>query len=245
MSDDAKVNIHELIKKDINPAADDLVKEQKEIVAKLAKVMMELTRAIDKPDIRTVKLLLKALNAESAQVANRLSRTAKLLQRLDEAETDEFEGDLKEVEEVTAKLSALETKLKNNYITIKEYQDKATDAIAAGADVEGDAAEAWAEHEAWLRAQLEDAKDRLADIQKLNEKAKKAADSRDDKGLKEAIKEGAVLRDAQPTTKRMRDTFAKFCDDVHPEKLSKDLQDQFARDRAKFQKTGGRVCRHK
>jgi len=106
----------------------------------------------------------------------------------------------------------------------------------AGADVEGDAAEAWAEHQAWLRAQLEDAKDRLADIQKLNEKAKKAADSRDDKGLKEAIKEGAVLRDAQPTTKRMRDTFAKFCDDVHPEKLSKDLQDQFARDRAKFQK---------
>jgi len=234
---DTKVSIHEFIKKEIEPAANALIKEQKEGVAKLAKIMVDLGKAIDKPDMRLVKLLSKALDAESPLIANRLSRTGKLLERLEEAESEtDLDTDLKEIEDITAKLSELENKLKHNYTTIKEYQDKANDALNEISDAEGDAAQAWAVHEAWLRKQLETAKKRLQDMQKLSEQAKKAAASRDEKALKEAVDAGAEIRDAKPSAKEIQDMFSTFCEDVHPEKLTQDLQDQFKRDREKFQK---------
>src|SRR5262249_11282158 len=68
------------------------------------------------------------------------------------------------------------------------------------------------------------------------EQAKKAAASRDEGALKDAAELGAGLRDMKPTTKEIQDGFSQFCADVHPEKLSQDLQDQFKRDREKFQK---------
>jgi chromosome segregation ATPase len=234
---ETKVSIHEFIKKEIEPAANALIKEQKEGVAKLAKIMIDLGKAIDRPDMRMVKLLSKALDAESPLIANRLSRTGKLLERLEEAESEtDLDTDLKEIEDITTKLSELESKLKHNYTTIKEYQDKANDALNEISDAEGDAAQAWAVHEAWLRKQLEAAKKRLQDIQKVSEQAKKAAANRGEKALKEAVDAGAELRDAKPTAKEVQDLFSTFCEDVHPEKLTQDLQDQFKRDREKFQK---------
>jgi len=237
MSDDTKVSIHEFIKKEIEPVANTLIKEQKEGIGKLAKIMVDLGRAIDKPDLRMVKLLSKALDAESPLIANRLSKTARLLERLDETESEtDLDTDLKELEAITTKLSELENKLKNNYTAIKEYQDKANKAVSEISDAAGDAAEQWAAHEAWLRKQLELAKKRLQELQKTSEQAKKAATNRDEKALEEAVKAGKELRDAKPTAKDVQDTFSKFCEDVEPEKLSQDLQDQFKRDREKFQK---------
>lgn len=237
MSDETKVNIHEFIKKEIEPPANTLIKEQKEGIGKLAKIMLDLGKAIDKPDLRMVTLLSRALAAESPLIANRLSRTGKLLERLEEAESEtDLDTDLKELEDITTKLSDLEKKLKSNYTAIKEYQDKANKALNEISDAEGDAAQAWAVHEAWLRKQLDLAKKRLQDIQKITDQAKKAAANRDEKALKEAIDAGAELRDAKPTSKEVQDTFSKFCEDVHPEKLTQDLQDQFKRDREKFQK---------
>jgi len=125
MSDDTKTNIHDLIKKDIEPAANALIKEQKDGIGKLAKIMVDLGKAIDKPDARMVKLLSKALDAESPLIANRLSRTGKLLERLEEAESEtDLDNDLKELEDITTRLSELEKKLQNNYATIKEYRDE-------------------------------------------------------------------------------------------------------------------------
>jgi len=237
MSDETTVNIHELIKKDIEPLANVLIKEQKEGIGKLAKIMLDLGKAIDKPDLRIVKLLSKALSAESPLIANRLSRAARLLERLEDAESEtDLDTDLKEIEEITTKLSALETKLKANYTAVKEYQDKANKALEEISDAEGDAAEQWAAHEAWLRKQLELAKGRLADIQKTLEQAKKAAANRDEKALKEAVAAGEKLRDTKPTAEDVQTTFSKFCEDVQPEKLTQDLQNQFKRDREKFQK---------
>jgi chromosome segregation ATPase len=234
---DTQVSIQDLIKKEIEPQANALIKEQKEGIGKLAKIMVDLGKAIDKPDLRMVKLLSKALAAESPLIATRLSKTGRLLQKLEDAETEtDLDTDLKELEGITTKLSELEKKLENNYTAIKEYQDKANKALEEISDVEGDAAEQWATHEAWLRQQLEHAKGRLQDIQKINEQAKKAAANRDEKALKDAVKAGAALRDAKPNAKDIEDTFASFCEDVHPENLSQELQNQFKRDREKFQK---------
>ena len=237
MSDETQVSIHDLIKKDIEPQANGLIKEQKEGIGKLAKIMVDLGKAIDKPDLRMVKLLAKALSAESPLIANRLSRTGKLLERLEEAESEtELDTDLKEIEDITTKLSELEHKLKSNYTAIKEYQDKANKALKEITDDEGDAAEAWAVHEAWLRGQLEKAQWRLQEIRKVSDQAKKAAVSRDEKTLKESVAAGTELDEAKPTAKEIQETFSKFCEDVQPDKLTQDLQNQFKRDREKFQK---------
>jgi chromosome segregation ATPase len=234
---DTKVSIHDFIKNEIEPAANTLIKEQKEGIGKLAKIMVDLGKAIDKPDMRMVKLLSKALDAESPLIANRLSRIARLLEKLEDAESEnDLDTDLKELEEITTKLSDLEKKLKGNYTAVKEYQDKANKALNDLSDAEGDAAEQWAAHEAWLRKQLDLAKKRLPEIQKALDQAKKASAARDEKALQDAVKAGAELRDAKPTAKEIQDTFSKFCEDVHPEKLTQDLQDQFKRDREKFQK---------
>jgi hypothetical protein len=234
---DTKVSIHDFIKNEIEPVANALVKEQKEGIAKLAKIMLDLGKAIDKPDMRMVKLLSRALDAESPLIANRLSRIARLLEKLEDAESEtDLDTDLKELEEITTKQSDLEKKLKGNYTAIKEYQDKANKALNEISDAEGDAAEQWAAHEAWLRKQLELAKKRLQEMQKISEQAKKAVANRDQGALKDAADLGAALRDMKPTAKDIQDTFSNFCDDVHPEKLTQDLQDQFKRDREKFQK---------
>jgi hypothetical protein len=93
---DTKVSIHEFIKNEIEPAANTLIKEQKEGIAKLAKIMLDLGKAIDKPDMRMVKLLSKALDAESPLIANRLSRIARLLEKLEDAESEtDLDTDLK------------------------------------------------------------------------------------------------------------------------------------------------------
>lgn len=233
---ETKAGIHNFIRNDIEPQANRLIKEQKEGIGKLVKIMIELGKAIEKPDLRMLKLLSKALDAESPLIANRLSRTAKLLERLEGAETEtDLDTDLKELEEITAKLSNLESKFKNNYTAIKEYQEKANKALDEITDVEGEAAEQWAAQEAWLRKQLDFAKSRLTDMQQLREQAKKAAANRDEKTLEDAISAGADLRDAKPTVKEIQDTFSYICEAVHPEKLSQELQNQFKRDRQKFQ----------
>src|SRR4051794_32665239 len=188
MSTDAKINVRELIKAHIAPKTIALVKEQKKGITKLAKVMIDLDKAIDKSDVRMVKLLAKALDAESALFASRLSSTGRLLERLEEAEADtDVDAELKVLEDITGKLSELETKLKANYEAVKEYQTKAEKALEDTKDVEGDAAEQWALYEAYLRQELERSKKRVPNIQKVLDSAKKAADARDEKALKQAI----------------------------------------------------------
>jgi hypothetical protein len=237
MSAEAKPNIRDLIKADILPATVTLVKEQKEGIVKLSKTMLDLDKAINNSDVRMVKLLAKALDSESAQIAIRLSKTGRLLERLEEAESDVDVGaDLKLIEDITGKLSELERKLKANYEAVKEYEAKADKALKETTDVEGDAAEQWAMYEAYLRRQLESSKGRLDEIKKLLESAKKSADSRDEKALKQAVTDGAALKNHKPTSKDIQDDFTGFCKDVQPEKLSADLQEQFKRDQQKFQK---------
>jgi hypothetical protein len=237
MSAETQPNIRDLIKTDIGPATVALIKDQKEGVAKLAKVMIDLDRAIDKPDLRTVKLLSKALDSESGQIAVRLSKTGRLLERLEEAESDaDVDVDLKLIEDITEKLSELERKLKANYETAKESHAKAEKALKETADAEGDAAEEWAVYEAYLHRQLDLSKDRLQQIQNVLDTAKKAADDRDGKELKQALADGAALKNYKPTSQDLQTGFKDFAKDVKPEKMSADLQEEFKRDQQRFQK---------
>jgi seryl-tRNA synthetase len=54
--------------------------------------------------------------------------------------------------------------------------------------------------------------------------------------LAEIQKASADLRDTEPTFKEVEEGFEQFCESVKPKNMSKELQDQFVRDRAAFQK---------
>lgn len=232
-----KVEVHKYIETEIRPGATGLLKAHAAQTDKFREAIVSLTDAIEKSDERMIKLWLKALTVEEGELANHSSRTARLLQLLDEIEPDDgMVDDLEEIKKLTADLTELQRKLNKNYGIGKKVEDQANKALAAHKDGEKDSIAEWAVQEAWIRKQLELAKRRLPEIEKLSEKAKRAAAERNEKALEEAQKASAELRDTEPTFKEVEEGFEEFCENVKPKNMSKDLQDQFVRDRAAFQK---------
>jgi len=233
----SKAEVHKYIETEIRPGATVLLKAHEAQTDKLREAIFSITDAIEKADERMIRLWLKALTVEEGELANHLSRTLKLLRLLDEIEPDDgMVDDLEEIKKLTADLSELQRKLNKNYGIGKKLEDAANKALAAHKDGEKDSIAKWAIQEAWIRKQLELAKRRLPEIEKLSENAKRAAAERNEKALEEAQKASAELRDTEPTFKEVEEGFEKFCESVKPKNMSKALQDQFVRDRAAFQK---------
>lgn len=233
------VDVGALIKSDLRPKADVLLQAHEAQSAKLRETVGALKTAREKQDERMLRLHVKTLTAMEAEVANHLSRTAKLLERLEDLDADEsFMKHRKEVEKLTSELSGLEGKLKHNYGVIKERLDEANDALEADAAEEdaGEFVEKWAALEAWLRRQLEVAKQQLKDMTALRDAAKKAAESRNARALADAIKASAALVDAKPGVRNAGEDYEEGIKEYDPKKLTKPQQDQFARDRAAFEK---------
>ena len=233
----SKAEVHKYIETEIRPGATVLLKAHEAQTDKFRQAIFSITDAIQKSDERMIKLYLKALTVEEGELANHLSRTAKLLLLLEQIEPDDgMVDDLEEIEKLTADLKELHRKLNKNYGIGKKVEDEANKALAAHKDGEKESVAQWAIQEAWIRKQLELAKRRLPEIEKLSEKAKKAAAERNEKALEEAQKASAEIRDTDPTFKEVEEDFEKFCERVKPKNMSKELQDQFVRDRAAFQK---------
>jgi hypothetical protein len=196
-----------------------------------------LTPAIEKKDVRLIRLYLKAMEVEVEGIAERLSRTLRLLERLEELESDDsFVDDLPEIEKLTTELSELERKLNKNYGIGKKLLDEANDALAKPPDDAHEVKEEWAIVEAWLKKHLDIGKQRLKNIEAAKVKAIKAAADRNAKALAEAKETSLELRDAKPTQAELEENLKKFCDKCKLDSLPQDMQDQFARDRESFKK---------
>ena len=232
-----KAEVHKFIETEIRPGATKLLKEHEGQTNKLREAIFSLSAAIEKSDERMIRLWLKTLTVEEAEIANRSSRTQRLLQKLEDIEPDEgMVDDVDEIEKLTADLNELLRKLNKNYGIGKKLEDQANKALAAHKDGEKESLAEWAVQEAWIRKQLELAKRRLPEIEKLSEKAKRAGAERNEKALAEIQKASAAIRDTEPTFKEVEEGFEQFCEAVKPKNMSKELQDQFVRDRAAFQK---------
>ena len=235
----AEIDVGQLIKTDLRPKADELLKAHDKQSAKLRETLTALKSDLEKKNERMLRFHVKTLKAMVAEVANHLSRTAKLLRRIEELEADEsFMKSRKEAEKLTEDLSGLESKLKHNYGILKERLDEANDALEAD-DAEEDAGEfveKWAKLENWLRSQLENAKDQLKNMTTIRETAKKAVDSRNAKALTDAIKASAALVDSEPRVRNAGKEFAEGIKKYDPKKLSEPQQEQFTRDKAAFEK---------
>src|SRR6266850_1530031 len=122
---------------------------------------------------------------------------ATVLLKAHEAQTDKFRQVL---------FSITDAIQKSDERMIKLYLK----ALTAHKDGEKESVAQWAIQEAWIRKQLELAKRRLPEIEKLSEKAKRAAAERNEKALEEAQKASAELRDTDPTFKEVEEDFEKF-----------------------------------
>ena len=232
-----KAEVHKYIETKVRPDANVLFKAHDAQTDKLREILFTLQAAEDKADEPSIRVNLRALGTEEAELADHLSRTGYLIKSIEGIDCDEgVLADYDEVTELTAKLSELKRKINKNYGIGKKAEDQASKVLAKHKDGEADSTAKWAVQEAWIRKHLEMAKKRLADIQQLSEKAKKAAADRNDKALEDTQKASAQLRDYKPTYQEVAASFAKFCETVKPKNMSKDLQDQFQRDRAAFQK---------
>ncbi len=233
------IDVHEYIKNEIRPEADDLLKAHKPQTDKLKEILFSLPEEIKKKEERKVRLHVKELEALVGEIASHLSRTMGVLEKLEELEPDEsFMKNRAEVEKVTAELGELERKKNKNYGIAKGELAKAKKAIEAD-DAETDASEIlgeWAVMEAWLRKQLDAGKKRLDAITKVRDSAQKALDARDARALDAEIKKSAAIVSEKPDLQESVEQYEGLCKKCDAKKLTEDQQQQLDRERPAFDK---------
>ena len=237
MSD--KIDVHQVLKTEIRPQADKLLKAHKPQTEKLKGVLLSIDPDIEEKNIRMLRLHAKAIQAMTTELGEDLGATKTLLEQLAELEEQgDLMKNLDEFEKLTADLEGLEDKITKNFEIAKQTQDKANDAIEAYEKSEGDAddvAADWAKAERLFEGYLELGKKRLEETEKVQARAEKAVASRDAKALAEAQKASETLANhAKP--ENVTKTFENYCNQVNPKNLNKDQQDQFARDKQRYEK---------
>ena len=229
--------IQQILKRDLRPRADKLLKVHKKETAELADRMSKLGDAIESKKKRAIQFATKALGVEVKQLAKRLSETTKLLKEINALEPAEDYGDaLDEIEKLVGELGELERKLTKNFQLAKKTLDKGKDAIEADeAVVDGtELAGEWAAVLAELDELLSEEKRRLTLMEKVYAAARKAVNAQDAKNLKRTFQEATKLRDEIEPISKLAKRFGDRWKKWDPKKLPKDLQQEFERDQKRF-----------
>ena len=230
-----KAEIHTRIEKDIKPRKKKIEDEHKEMFPKFQVALFSLDEVIEKFDEPMIKFHRTVIQKGTEHYAAMLSRTDKLLEELEDFEADDgVLVDFEELKTTTKELSDLRTKFNKDFTAGKAGLDKANDALEEHTKGARDATEEWAVMEAWLRKNLELRKKRVGMIESVRETARKAVAARNDKALADAIKASAAIVDAKPDLEELQEDYSKFCTKCEAQGLSKELQDQLARDRKTF-----------
>jgi hypothetical protein len=233
-----KSDIAETIDSEIQPKADALEKDAVEQKQKMQALVNKVSDAIRASNQPLIKRELEALEEfRMGPYAALITGTNNLLVELAKLKTEDETGDdFKQIEALTKSLGELKRKLDNNYAALKALENKANHVLEDSAHAGGDARKEWAAMEAWLKAQLAAAKLHYQAMVTLKDLAEKALDAGDQSDLADAIKHSQVRSTWEPLQKEIEEKFSKFCDKCESNGLSKDLQDQLARDRVAFQK---------
>jgi hypothetical protein len=126
--------------------------------------------------------------------------------------------------------------LERNFAKLKYLEDLANKTLAQSAKDGSDAEEEWAAMEGELNTQLKAAKTRLEAMKALEDLADAAVRDGDQADLDAAIKRSAVRATWKPNATEVLAKWSTFCKKCESKGLSKELQDQLTRDRARFQK---------
>jgi len=231
-----KAEIHDQIETNLKPKKKKLEQEHTELLPKFQQAAFALPGAISKYNEPMVTLYRDTLQKGTEHFAVMLSKTDVLLDQLKELAKDEgVLDDFKEVEALTAELSELRRKFNKDYGIGKTLLDQANDALEKHKQDASDTTEEWAVMEAWLRTKLDRAKKQLTQMLAARDAAKKAVAARNQKALDDAAKLSSQVVDLSPTLDEIKKQFEGFCDKCEAKGLSKEQQEQLARDRKTFE----------
>src|ERR1051326_1767161 len=221
----------------IQPKAASLAKNAEEQKTKIQNLVNDITKAIKDNNRPMIERHLKTLETlKLPPYAGLLTETNDLLAQLKDLEPQDGTDDLKKVNALTNSLGELQGKLERNFARLKTLEDAANKALAQSAQDGSKAADEWAARENELNKQLQVAKTRLEAMRALEDLADAAVKDGDQADLDAAIKKSAVRATWKPTAKEITAKFSTFCTKCASQGLSKELQDQLTRDRARFQK---------
>jgi hypothetical protein len=221
----------------IQPAAAAIQKSAEEQKNKIQTLVNDMTKAINENNRPMIERHLQTLEKlKLPPYAQLLAATNNLLGQLRELEPEDGSDDLKNVNALTNSLGELQGKLERNFARLKQLEDMANKALAQSAKDGSAAADEWAAFEADLNAQLKAAKTRLEAMHTLEDLANAAVKDNDQADLDAAIKKSAIRATWKPTATEVLAKWSTFCKKCESKGLSKDLQDQLTRDRARYQK---------
>jgi hypothetical protein len=221
----------------IQPAAAAIQKSAEEQKNKIQTLVNDMSKAINDNNRPMIERHLQTLEKlKLPPYAQLLTATNNLLGQLKELEPEDGSEDLKKVNALTNSLGELQGKLERNYARLKQLEDMANKALAQSAQDGSKAAEEWAAMEGELNKQVQVAKTRLEAMKALEDLADAAVKDGDKADLEAAIKKSAVRATWKPNATEVLADWSTFCKKCASQGLSKELQDQLTRDRARFQK---------
>jgi hypothetical protein len=221
----------------IQPAAAAIQKAAEEQKSKIKNLVDDMSKAIRENNRPMIERHLQTLEKlKLPPYANLLAATSTLLGQLKELEPEDGSEELKKVNELTNSLGELQGKLERNFGKLKYLEDLANKTLAQSAQDGSDAEEEWAAMEGELNTQLQVAKTRLEAMKALEDLADAAVKDGDQADLDAAIKKSAVRATWKPNATEVLAKWSTFCKKCESKGLSKELQDQLTRDRARFQK---------
>jgi len=221
----------------IQPAAAAIQKAAEEQKSKIKNLVDDMSKAIRENNRPMIERHLQTLEKlKLPPYANLLAATNNLLGQLKELEPEDGSEELKKVNELTNSLGELQGKLERNFGKLKYLEDLANKTLAQSAKDGSDAEEEWAAMEGELNTQLQVAKTRLEAMKALEDLADAAVKDGDQADLDAAIKKSVVRATWKPNATEVLAKWSTFCKKCESKGLSKELQDQLTRDRARFQK---------
>jgi hypothetical protein len=221
----------------IQPAAAAIAKSAEEQRGKIQALVNDMSKAIRDNNRPLIERHLQTLEKlKLPPYAQLLTATNNLLGQLKELEPEDGSEELKKVNALTESLGALQAKLEGNFDKLKYLEDLTNKTLAQSAQDGKDATDEWAAMEAELNKQLQAAKTRLEAMKALEELADAAVKDGDQADLDAAIKKSDVRATWKPNATEVLAKWSTFCKKCESKGLSKELQDQLTRDRARYQK---------
>jgi len=214
----------------IQKSADEQKNKVQSLVNDMSKAINDNNRALVERHLQTLEKL------KLPPYAQLLAATNNLLGRLQHLEPEDGSDDLKKVNALTESLGSLKEKLERNFERLKYLENLANKALAQSAQDGRDAADEWAAMESELNKQLEAAKTRVEAMKTLEGLADSAVKDGDQADLDYAIKKTAERATWKPNATEVLVYWSQFCKKCESKGLSKELQDQLTRDRARYQK---------
>jgi hypothetical protein len=196
----------------------------------MTKAMNEANRPMIERHLKTLETL------KMPPYTTLLKDTNEYLGQLKELEPADGSDDLKRINVLTKSLGELQGKLERNFERLKLLEDAANKALAQSAKDGSKAADEWAAMEAELNQNLKDAKTRLEAMHVAEDLANDAVKAGDQGDLDAANKAADRRATWKPNATEVLAKWSTFCKKCASEGLSKELQDQLTRDRARYQK---------